>query len=134
MQEVNDLKMYLNRCVTSYKAGNITHYLPVWQKLTIDTEILSSVPSLPLDFEDLPMFSEADLHSKFSVSDDLLRKGVIKECQHEQGQFISPIFLTPKSDGSFRLILNLKKLNEHMSYVHFKMDTIHSVLSLITSN
>ena len=45
-----------------------------------------------------------------------------------------PYFFTPKSNGSFRLILNLKKLNEHMPYVHFKMDTIHSILSLITSN
>ena len=49
-------------------------------------------------------------------------------------EFISPIFLTPKSDGSFRLILNLKKLNDFMPYVHFKMDTVTSVLKLITKN
>ena len=48
--------------------------------------------------------------------------------------YISPIFLAPKSDGSFRTILNLKKLNDYMPYIHFKMETMKSVLNLITSN
>ena len=37
---------------------------------------------------------------------NLHRKGVIKESQHEECEYISLIFLTPKSDGSFRMILN----------------------------
>ena len=41
---------------------------------------------------------------------------------------------TPKSDGSFRMILNLKKLNDHMPYIHFKMETVKSVLNVVTSN
>ena len=40
---------------------------------------------------------------------NILHKGVIEECQHEEGEYISSIFLTPKPDGSFRIILNLKK-------------------------
>ena len=62
----------------------------------------------------------------------LLSKKIISPCDHEEGEFISPIFLTSKPDGSFRFILNLKKLNEQMPYVHFKMDNIHTVLSLVT--
>ena len=65
---------------------------------------------------------------------NLLRKGVIKKCQHEEGEYISPIFLTSKSDGSFRMILNFKKLNDHMPYIHFKMETIKSVINLVTQN
>ena len=65
---------------------------------------------------------------------NLLHKGVTEECQHEEGEYISPIFLTPKSDGSFRMILNLKKLNDHMPYIHFKMEIIKSVLNLVTPN
>ena len=41
---------------------------------------------------------------------------------------------TPKSDGSFRMILNLKKLNDHMPYIHFKMETVKSVLNVVTPN
>ena len=65
---------------------------------------------------------------------NLRRKGVIKESQHEEGEYISPIFLTPKSDGSFTMILNFKKLNDRMPYIHFKMETIKSVLNLVTPN
>lgn len=32
----------------------------------------------------------------------LEEKGVIAQCEHEQGEYISPIFLTPKSDGGSR--------------------------------
>ena len=49
---------------------------------------------------------------------NFLPKGVIVECQHEEDKYISPIFLTPKSDGSFRMILNLKKLNDQMPYTY----------------
>ena len=65
---------------------------------------------------------------------NLLCKGVIKESQYEGGEYISPVSLTPKSDGSFRMILNLKKLNDYMPYIHFKMETIKSVLNLVTPN
>ena len=63
-----------------------------------------------------------------------MSKGILALSHHEKGEFISPIFLTPKSDGTFRLILNLKKLNKHMPYHHFKMDTISTVLNLVTKD
>ena len=53
------------------------------------------------------------------------------ECQHEEGEDLSPIFLI---DGSFRLTLSLKKLNDQMPYMHFKVETIKYVLNLLTPN
>ena len=38
-----------------------------------------------------------------------LAKGVIKVSKHEQGEYISPIFVPEKKDGAYRMILNLKK-------------------------
>jgi len=64
----------------------------------------------------------------------LLIKGVITECDHECEEFISPIFVTEKSDGGFRLILNLKKLNESIEKIKFKMQTLTSILCLIRPN
>ena len=55
---------------------------------------------------------------------NLLQKGVIKESQHEEGKFISPIFLMSKPEDSFRMILNLERLCENMPYINFKMETI----------
>ena len=64
----------------------------------------------------------------------LLEKGVIAVSHDEPGQIISPIFVRPKPDGGFRLILNLKKLNEVVHYQDFKMETLHSILQLVRPN
>ena len=50
------------------------------------------------------------------------------------GEFISPIFSVPKKDGNVRLILNLKKFNMFVENSHFKMESIHTVLTLVTPN
>ena len=62
------------------------------------------------------------------------KKGVIIPSPREVGEIISPIFLRENSDGSHRLILNLKKANEFISNAHFKMETITSILKLIYPN
>ena len=59
---------------------------------------------------------------------------MITRCDHEEGEIYLPIFLKKKTDGSFRLILNLKSLNKNIEKQHFKMETITSVLKLVTSN
>ena len=79
-----------------------------------------------------PHFSKEDEHSIDTEINKLLSKGIIEKCEHETGEYISPIFIRPKPDGSSRLILNLKKLNQEMPHIHFKMETLHSVLELIT--
>ena len=44
------------------------------------------------------------------------------------------IFTREKRDGSYRLILNLKQLNKHIEYEHFKMESLQSVLNTIRPN
>nr|CAH7731620.1 unnamed protein product [Callosobruchus chinensis] len=48
--------------------------------------------------------------------------GAISKVQPCKGQFISDIFVISKSDGTNRLILNLKKFNEYVETLHFKME------------
>ena len=48
------------------------------------------------------------------------------------GECISPIFVVLKPDGSHRLIFNFKNCNKAVFYRHFKMDTLASILSLVT--
>ena len=57
----------------------------------------------------------------------LLRKGVIVETNHTEGEFIS-IFWRPKKDRSHGLILNFKKINHFAEYYHFKVETLENVL------
>ena len=121
-----------------FKAGKLKHYSRKWKVLTSDKKILQTVLGLKLEFlgdppvkhnSYIPQFSKEDEAATDLEIQKLLAKGVITKCEHETGEYISPIFIRQKPDGSCRLILNLKNL---MPYIHFKMDTLQSVLSLIT--
>ena len=64
----------------------------------------------------------------------MLAKDVIEVTTHTPGEVVSNLFIRLKNDGSHRLILNLKGLNQFITYHHFKMDTLNSMLKLIERN
>ena len=74
-------------------------------------------------------------HAKVSAIsgevEELLSLGVVIQTHTHQGSGISPIFTTENADGSLRLILNLKKLNDHIRHVHFKMEGLKDVIHMI---
>ena len=47
---------------------------------------------------------------------------------------LSNVFLRPKKNGSYRLILNLKGLNGGIEYKKFKMEMLESIVKLIRPN
>ena len=49
-------------------------------------------------------------------------------------QYVSRIFEVPKKSGNFRLILDLSDLNHYIKKVHFKMDGLETIASLICPN
>ena len=61
----------------------------------------------------------------------LLQKGVIRKAIPRAGLFISSVFIRPKKDAFFQMILNLKQLNAFITYHHFKMETLQSALTLV---
>ena len=130
-------------CNNVYTAGNIAKHFSVWQTLTSDPYILSIVQGCQLEFCNPPCQVQTPRAVKLSSKETdiatteiqkLLTKGVIRKAAHVPDEFISTIFTRPKKDGSHRLILNLKKLNEHIQYRHFKMDSLHSAIQLMKPN
>ena len=137
---MSDLQKELQYKVAGFSGGCIKSHYEKWAALTSDPDILETVSGLPIDtFDDIPQsthvqypFGEKESEFISNEINRLLEKRVIEQCEHETGELVSPIFLREKSDGEgFRMILNLKKLNEVSEYEHFKMDTFKTVLTLI---
>lgn len=117
-------------------------YYENWRNITGDPSILDAVHHCHIEFLDgLNPVQSFCKQSKFNPVEDkvvneeikkLLEMQVIKVVDHHPQEFISPIFVVPKKNpGEYRMILNLKKLNESIPYCHFKMDTFESVLKLV---
>ena len=128
-------------CETTFIAGNISKYIDVWKKLTNDQSVLQMVKGCYLEIDhafaqvseprELP-FSKEESNFVDNEIKKLLGKGVIEESWEQKDQFVSNIFLRPKKDGSFRMILNMKDLNESLEYHHFKMDSIQTCVYLMS--
>ena len=113
-----------------------------WEEITSDPFILDAATHCHIEFDVLPSseINKTKPNFTFNKSEQLiidaeikkfLQKGIIKLSASEQGEVISPIFITPKKDGSSRVIFNLKGLNEFVSYHHFKMDTLETAIKLM---
>ena len=132
---------YLHQMVLNFSAGQLKDHVGSWESLTSDQVILDAIKHYHIEFEaNTPVQPYPPKQIHFSPSEreiiteeisKLLSKGVLEKTEHAEGDFLSTIFVRPKKDGSYRMILNLKPLNEFVSYYHFKMDTIHTALKLM---
>ena len=132
----------LSQLVLNFKAGCVKEHITNWKAVTTDPVILDAIQHHHIECEGhcRPVQATQPRQIIFSSADKdiinleiakLLTKGVIEPSKPSDGDFISTIFVRPKKDGSHRLILNLKPLNEFVAYYHFKMDTIHAALKLM---
>ena len=136
---VRKLNLFLHNKLQSFEAGGTHNCIEEWSKITSDPEILESVSGLRVDFNDISSVEHKSPHilstKQIGIANQeiakLLSKKVIINSEHEKGEFISPIFLRDKKDGSHRLILNLKSLNTTTEKIHFKMESIYSIIRLV---
>ena len=123
--------------------GRLRYLYLQWQQLTSDYEILDMISGMHINLTEFPFqdrppkplrFSQEETLATEHLIEELLAKKAIKRSKHEPGDFISTIFLRRKSNGSYRLILNLKSFNFYVHYCHFKMDNLSKILTLVTKD
>ena len=129
-----DMRSYLTAKVQEFEGGSLYHHRKQWEELTSDKEVLQSISRLCIEVQELltqqkSSFPHNHKTEKFVGEEikKLLKKKVIERTSHEEGEFISPTFVTEKSDGGYKFILNLKRLNK----IKFKMQTLKSILCLV---
>ena len=127
--------------VHNFRAGQLREHVSAWESLTSDSFILDAIKHYHIEFEsEVPYQAQEPRHIYSSLSDKevidgeiskLLLKGVIERTGHTGNGFVSNVFVRPKKDGTYHMILNLKSLNEFVVYQHFKMDNILTALKLM---
>lgn len=115
-----------------------------WQAFSKDKFIHDVVRGKVLDFDLFPVQCELPRPLTLSIADrealdnamlTFIQQKVVEKCSPiSDSGFYSNVFPTRKKDGTARVILNLKELNDFVKHVHFKMSTIKEVLSLLQEN
>jgi ribonuclease HI len=125
------------------QAGRLQNYIVKWKSITTDKMILQAVVGYKIPFIRKPIQLKEPHCMQLSPSDKLnvdgcieklLRSKAIEIAVDESEQFVSTIFVVPKTDGSSRLVINLRKLNEYVDCPHFKMEDIRTAIPLISKN
>ena len=123
------------------QAARLSFFSDQWRKVTSNTWVLRVVEEgYKLQFDPYPPPPRPSVPTSYSLSSsriirsllvDYLDKGAIKVIAVHPDQFVSRIFEVPKKTGDFRLILDLHDLNLYLKRVHFKMEGLHAISSLI---
>ena len=120
--------------------GRISHFLNFWRLITADAWVLAAVKSgVSIPFLSLPSSGFCHRNLVFGestrVCDDevtsLLEKGAIEEISESEANFVSGVFVIPKSNGGFRMIINLKPINKFIKHIHFKMENLSILRDLV---
>ena len=121
-------------------AGRLQFFQTNWRLLTQDQYILQIVTGVVIPFQQTPLQTNMPPHISHNQSEKenieqeiaaMLQKGAIQVVSPMKGEFISPIFLVPKKDGGSKPVINLKRLNFHIVYQHFKMEGLHLLKHII---
>ena len=122
--------------------GRLKYFKSEWYKLTKDPELISMISACPIHLIAHPpnyrsgALSLTCLERKAARDHirSLLTKKAIVRSTASENDFISSVFLVPKKDGGFRMILNLKEFNKYAQKIHFKMETLQHILYLVSED
>ncbi|XP_077116926.1 uncharacterized protein LOC143773335 [Ranitomeya variabilis] len=122
--------------------GRLKYFFDKWKLITSSPWILDIIGNgLRLEFHRIPwdsfiVTSPRGQQQQEALESEILsllyKKVLIEVPRDQEGRgFYSPLFLINKPDGSFRTIINLKKLNSFLRNHTFKMESISSTIKLL---
>lgn len=143
--DFNDFLTHIMPLITSdvntFEAGKLSSFIQNWGPITRDAWVFSTLRGADIELKNLPRQAFIPRPMTYSPREytiiqgeitKLLAKKVIIPTDYKPGDFVSNVFLREKKDGTHRMILNLKALNEDLKYQKFKMECLSSALDLIT--
>ena len=122
------------------QAARLPFFIDQWRQVTTNKWILRVVEEgYKLQFSSPPpprpyvltSYSPSSSRIIRSLLIDYTDKGAIMVVEVRPDQFVSRIFEVPKKTGDYRLILDLSDLNLYLTKIHFKMEGLQAISSLI---
>ena len=123
--------------------GRLAHFAEKWEEITDNKWVLSIVRNgFRIPFIKITPLSSVPIRMSQSSSpflreeiENLLNKRAVERVQNPGTPgFYSRIFLVPKKNGKFCLILDLSLLNRYIEKQAFKMETVKSVRQAMRLN
>lgn len=123
-----------------FRAGQLAFHLEKWIEIGTPQNILKILSGYRIPFRKKPPLIKLSSRAKsfetpFSVEmkTEILkmrRSGALRQSKHEMG-FLSKMFLRKKSDGTYRPIFNLKRLNIYVHAPPFRLLNHHRIPSVL---
>ena len=129
--------------VRTFSAGRISQYVGAWKQVTHDPWVIHVVEGFRIPFYEIPKQTREPFPYRLSPTESeaatlevqkLCEKGVLEIVESDETQVLSNIFLRPKKDGTFRMILDLTWVNKHVIYEHFKMCSLETAKDMLREN
>ena len=137
MRELPSIKRGIT---TTVHAGRISQFIQNWMLITQDPWVLQAVQGFQLPLVENPVQNHVPQEMIFPLDQErlvgeevekLIQKGAVSPVESIPGEFISQLFVVPKSDGGLRPVINLKALNRFIKDEHFKMERFHMIRNLV---
>lgn len=126
---------------SAFRAGGVGRAAKAWLQVTNDPWVLGTVSGYRIPFHTPPIqhaeprmaaLSEREQHALLQELGSLAADAVIEPVGSEPVDFISPLFVVPKADGKWRVIFNLKALNQFVATDHFRMETLRDLPDMLS--
>ena len=123
-----------------FVGGQIARYVSAWKQISSDPWLLRTVQGVEIPFVEIPIqekepypyrLAEDEMRAVDEEIEKFREKDIVEEVQPELGQVLSNLFVRPKKDGGFRVILDLTWVNLHVEYKHFKMTSLQTALNMM---
>ena len=120
----------------AFVAGGVSKKVTAWAAITTDPWVLATVQGYRIPFHAKPV-QKKELHQPVLSMDEhsalcaevqeLVRMQAVEPASPNNMNWVSPLFVVPKGQGRWRVIFNLKSLNQFVASEHFKMQTLYDV-------
>ncbi|KAA6368682.1 MAG: putative Transposon Ty3-G Gag-Pol polyprotein [Streblomastix strix] len=125
--------------------GRLIYSLQKWKEINSEALILQGVQAIWKSKQSKQRLESMITQQPFrgsqiettrmeSIINQELEAGVIEEIKLNQAKWINRCFLIGKPDGSFRKIVDCRKLNEELVSQYFKMENIQELQDLLTKD